>query len=268
VKIATGDLVQVSVFGAPDFDREARVNADGDIALPLLGSVHVDGLTIQEAQALIETQLREGGYFHGPQVTVLQKESTAQTVTVLGEVQKPGIYPLNGARTLYDVISTAGGTTASAGKAVTITGRNRVQGRQTIEFSYEPKATAKANVAIFPGDSIMVSKAGIVYVVGDVRQPSGIVMNNSQMTILQAIALARGPNKTAALSSAKLIRRSAKEPQQIPISLTDIMAAKAPDLKLQPNDIVFVPFSMEKAAYQRGLEAILQTVTRVGIYRY
>jgi polysaccharide export outer membrane protein len=264
-KIGTGDLLQVSVFGAPDFDREVRVNSAGEVALPLLGPVNLSGMTISEAKAQIEARLKASGFFRDPQVSVQQKESAAHTVTVLGEVQKPGIYPLIGARTLYDVISTAGGTTPAAGKTVTITRSNK---RQTVELSYEPKAATKTNVTVLPGDSIMVSKAGIVYVVGDVRQPSGIVMNNSEMTVLQALALARGPNRTANLPFAKLIRKSGDARLQIPISLTDIIAAKAPDPRLQPNDILFVPFSREKAAFTRGLEAILQVASRVAIYRY
>jgi polysaccharide biosynthesis/export protein len=267
-KIGTGDLLHVSVFGAPDFDREVRVNSAGEVALPLLGALKVSGLTISEAKAQLEARLKDGGLFRDPQVSVVQKEYANQSVTILGEVQKPGIYPLLGARTLFDVISAAGGTTPAAGKTITINRRNQLQQPEKVELSYEPEAAAKTNVKVFPGDSIMVSKAGIVYVVGDVRQPSGIVMNNSEMTVLQALALARGPNRTANLPSAKLIRASSQGREQIPISITAIMEAKAPDPKLQPNDIIFVPYSKEKAALARGLEAILQTASRVAIYRY
>ncbi len=124
------------------------------------------------------------------------------------------------------------------------------------------------NVSVEPGDTIVVSKAGVVYVVGDVHQPGGFVMENgNDITVLKAIALAQGTNPNAALNAAKLIRKTPEGPKDVPLSLKQILAAKAPDLQLQPDDVVFVPGSAGMSAAKRGAEAILQMATGVAIWR-
>src|SRR5271166_5456749 len=110
--IGIGDLLKVSVMGAPEYDQDVRVGGNGDIVLGLVGKVHVAGQTTEQAQALIQKRLVDGGYFADPQVSVFEKEFATQGVSVLGEVQKPGVYPVTGPRRLFDVISMAGGTTS------------------------------------------------------------------------------------------------------------------------------------------------------------
>ena len=125
MRIGAGDLLEVSVYGAPDFDKkEVRVSGAGEVVLPLVGPQHVEGMTVEQAQALISKKLAAGQYFNDPQVSVFVKEYATQGVSVLGEVQKPGVYPLLGRRKLFDAISLAGGLTPKAGKSVTITHRN------------------------------------------------------------------------------------------------------------------------------------------------
>jgi polysaccharide export outer membrane protein len=119
---------------------------------------------------------------------------------------------------------------------------------------------------VHPGDTVVVSKAGMVYVVGDVKEPTGIVMESPHLTVLQAIAMAHGTNPTASLKSVKLIRKGNSAPQEIAIPLNMILEAKEPDLLLQPDDIVFVPNSTAKTVTRRGLEAMLQAATGVAIY--
>jgi polysaccharide export outer membrane protein len=264
--IGTGDLLQVTVYGT-DFDRQVRVSDSGEISLPLLGSVKVAGLSIRDGEQLVAKELARGGYFNDPQVSIFDREYSTQAISVLGEVQKPGIYPLPGARTLFDAISAAGGTTAKAGTTVTVTHRGRPDHPETLPLSYGADASQRSNVQVFPGDTVVVSKAGIVYVVGDVRQPSGIVMENSRMTVLQAIALAQGTNPTAAINGTKVIRNAPQGLKEIPVPLKKILAAKTPDVSLQPGDILFVPNSATRSAARRGLEAIVQTATGIAIYR-
>jgi len=127
-------------------------------------------------------------------------------------------------------------------------------------------APTSSSVLLTPGDTIVVSKAGIVYVVGDVRQPTGVVMESTGLTVLKAIAMAQGTNSTASLNNAKLIRNTPEGKREIPISLSKILSNKAEDLQLQPEDILFVPSSAAKSATRRGLEAILQTATGVAVY--
>ena len=265
--IGSGDLIEVSVYGAPEFTKQVRVADNGDISLPLIGTVHVAGLPIQEAELLVQKRLADGGFFNDPQVSIFEKEYATQGISVLGEVQKPGIYPLLGSRKLFDAISAAGGVTAKAGNSVTVTRRAGAHDSKTVTFPPNQTFPPESNVDVFPGDTVVVSKAGIVYVVGDVRMPGGFVMENSQMTVLKAIAMAQGANNTAKLQKTILIRKGDDGPEEIPVALPMIMAAKSPDIQLHADDIVFVPRSPGKAAVRRSLEAILQTATGVAIYR-
>lgn len=266
--IGSGDLLQVSVYGAPDFDKlDVRVDSSGVISLPLIGTERVSGLTVRAAEELTAKRLSDGGYFSDPRVSIFEKEYATQAISVLGEVQKPGIYQLLGQRNLLDAISAAGGTTAKAGDFVTISHRSEPQKSSRVALSYSADDPSRDNVAVYPGDTIVVSKAGIVYVVGDVRQPSGFVIDKSQLTVLQAIAMAQGTNPTAALQRVKLVRTTKEGREETPIDLRRVLEAKAPDLKLQADDIIFVPTSTAKSATRRGLEAIVQTATGVAIYR-
>jgi polysaccharide biosynthesis/export protein len=264
--IGSGDLLEVKIFGVPDYSQQVRVSDDGMITLPLVGAVKVGDMPVSDAERLISQRLDDGGYFRNPQVSILQKEFAAQGISVLGEVQKPGIYVLQGHRTLFDALSSAGGTTQKAGRVVTITHRAKPNQPITVNLSYDSTNSPSSNVPVTPGDTVVISKAGIVYVVGDVGLPSGIVMENPQLTVLQAIAMAQGTKSTAALDKAKIIRKSGDGQQEIPLSLKKILAAQAPDLRLEANDIVFVPNSLAKTIGSRGLEAAVQMATGVVVY--
>ena len=265
--IGGGDLLRVSVFGVKDFDEDARVSVRGIVSLPLIGEVHISGLTTDEAEAVIERRLIEGDFMLHPEVSVFVKEYANQGVSVLGEVEKPGVYSLLGAHGLFEVLSMAGGLTPKSGPTLTIQHRDRPNDPVQISLA-EIGKSATADTEILPGDTVFVSKAGLVYVVGDVKNPSGVVIENgSDMTVLKAVALAGGANSTAAINGAKLIRRTPDGPVETSIPLKKIFAAKLPDLKLQAEDIVFVPNSSTKSVGRRGVEAILQVATGVAIYR-
>lgn len=265
--IGSGDLIEVTVYGAPDFAKQVRVADTGDVSLPLLGTIHVAGLTIRDAELLLQKKLSDGGYFNDPQVSIFEREYATQGISVLGEVQRPGIYPLPGPRVLFDAISAAGGVTPRAGNTITITHRARPHDIETVKLPANETLPPESNVAVFPGDTVVVSKAGIVYVVGDVRMPGGFVMENSRLTVLQAVALAQGANPTAKLDKTILIRKKDQGHQEIPIPLDRVMSAKVSDPQLQAEDVVFIPRSNVKAGFRRGLEAVLQTATGVAIYR-
>jgi polysaccharide export outer membrane protein len=267
LRIGAGDLLDVSLYGMPDFKTDVRVSSGGEISLPMLGTVAVRGLSVEQAATLIERNLSQKGIFNDPHITVFVKEYATQGISVLGEVQKPGIYPLLGERKLYDAISVAGGTTPKAGRYAMVTRRDDPQHPLQVPL-LTGADSMKNNVTVEPGDTIVVSKAGVVYVVGDVHQPGGFVMENgNDITVLKAIALAQGTNPNAALDSARIIRKTPEGPQDVPLSLKKIMAAKAPDPQLQPDDVVFVPGSAGKNAAKKGAEAILQMATGIAIWR-
>ncbi len=265
--IGPGDLLEVSVFGAPEFDKkDIRVAGSGDASLPMIGVQHLQGLTVAQAQSSIATKLAAGEFYNNPQVTVLVKETTTQGVSVLGEVQKPGVYPVLGPRRLFDAISLAGGLTPKAGRFVTITHRNEPDHPVRVTLGDSVEGSAQGNVEVAPGDTVMVSKAGIVYVVGDVKLPGGFVMEQGNLSALRALALAQGANPTAALNGARLIRDSTQGKQETPIPLKKILTSKAPDVTLQAGDILFIPSSAGKSAGRRSLEAVLQAATGIAIY--
>jgi polysaccharide biosynthesis/export protein len=238
------------------------------ITVALIGAVNIGGKTSREAERAIASQLRDAGMLRNPQVSVFVKEYVTQGISVMGEVAKPGIYPLLGERRLFDALSYAGGTTAKAGRVVSITRRNDPDHPLLVNMSSDPARAAAANVEVLPGDTIVVSKAGVVYVVGDVVRPGGFIMdNNESLRVLQAVALAQGFNRTAKLDGAKLIRKTPEGNKEIAVPLQKIMENKVADIDLQNDDILFVPTSAAKGFMRRSMEAAIQAATGVAIYR-
>jgi polysaccharide biosynthesis/export protein len=267
LRIGAGDLLDVSIYGVSDFHQEARVNESGDIDLPLIGGEHVGGSGVEEAQTMIAKSLVDGGYYRDPHVTVLIKEFSSERVSILGEITKPGMYPIVGTRTLLDLVSEAGGFTAKAGDEITITHRDEPNDPRTVKLSTEPGKAMTGNVEIDPGDTVVVAKAGIVYVVGDVGRPGGFVMeNNAPMTVLQAIAMASGTNRTAALNSARIVRRTPAGLTEVKIPLKQILAAKTTDMPMYAEDILFIPGSAARSVMTRSMESVFQIATSAAIY--
>jgi polysaccharide export outer membrane protein len=272
LRIGTGDLLEISVstvIGTPEVNWKARVSSSGDITLPQVGSIHVAGMTAEETQAAIEKQYKDAELLKNPQVLVSIIEYASQGVSVLGEVLKPGVYPLLTSRRLLDLISQAGGLTAAAGRMVTITHRDHPLEPKTTALSRDPRQNTATNIDIIPGDTIVVAKAGVVYVVGAVGKPGGFTMDSNEgLTLLQVIALAEGPKPDAAMDKSRLIRQTPTGRSEIPVPLHKILASKTPDITLQSDDILFVPSSTVKSATRRSVEAIIQVATGVVIFRH
>jgi polysaccharide export outer membrane protein len=267
IKISAGDLILVTVDGVSDYKPEARVSEDGVVSLPLIGEVTIGGFTVEQAQNEIAKRMSDGNYFRDPHVSVFVKEYVSIGISVLGEVARPGVYPSLGVRRLYDVISAAGGFSARAGKTVTITHRDLPQKPITITIDADPAKSVSSNVEVQPGDTIMVSKAGLVYVVGDVGRAGGFIMdNNERITVLQVLAMAQGVNRSAAMGSARIIRRTPQGPSEVQVPLKQMMAAKANDMEMQPEDILFIPGSAAKNVVKRSMESVMQVATSLAIY--
>lgn len=269
LRLSAGDLLELKALGTsdPDFSPKLRVDERGAVTLPYAGVIAVSGLTAEEAARAIERRFRETDVLKDPHVSVTVLEYSTQGVTVLGEVKNPGVYPLLGAHNLLDLISAAGGVTPNAGKAVTITHREDPDHPVIVNVASKPGNTATFNVDVRPGDTIMVSHAGIVYVLGDVAKPGGFLIENSdRLTVLQAIALAQGTNRTASLNHAKLIRKTGTNREEFPVPLNKILSAGVPDQMLADGDILFVPTSGAKSAL-RDVESILPAAAGAAIYR-
>jgi len=254
------------MFGTQDFNADFRVSSSGDISLPPLGLVHVAGLSAAEAEKLIERQLVEGGFYREPRVSVFEKEYVTQGVSILGEVKNPGVYPLLADRHLLDLISQAGGLTANASKTISVTHPGEST-PNVVALSPDPELAATDNPPILPGDTIVVATAGVVYVVGNVNKPGGYPMTDNQLTVLQALALAGGNSPMAALDRAQIVRQVKGAREAIPVSVKKILDGRNKDIRLQAQDILFIPGSTGKNAATRSMEAILQAAVGVAIYR-
>ena len=265
VRLGGGDLIELSVYNVPELTTKARVGNSGDVYLPLIDYVHVGDLTVEEAQALIEKRLADGGFVRNPHVTIFVDEASSQGVTVLGDVTKPGIYPNVGDRKLYDILSEAGGFTPTAGRKISIIRRNQPE---PIHLNL-PRNLAddlSGNVEILPGDTITVPRAPIIYVVGDVGRPSGLLVDNGSLTVLQALALAGGANKTAKLGGVRIIRKGPNGMTETQVHLKKMLEAKAPDVPLQADDILFIPVSGGRVLAAKTFDAAMSAATAVTIY--
>jgi polysaccharide export outer membrane protein len=267
VKLGPGDLLDIGVFASPELTARVRVPSDGDISFPLLGKLHVNGMMPEEVQDLIRDQLMKRDFVKDPEVSVFVLEYAHQAVYVLGEVIRPGAYPVLGSHLLSDYLSVAGGFTPRAGKTITVTRQDHPDTPDVVRFSRAPNLSG-TNPQVNAGDSIYVGQAGLVYVVGDVTRPGGFILDSDQkLTVMKALALAEGTKPTASLKGARLVRMTDKGREEIPINLKKIYQAKAADLELQDQDIVYVPISAGHVATNRGLD-VLQAASGAAIYRF
>lgn len=267
VPIASGDLLNVSVYDSPELTQKVRVEADGAVQLALLGSTKVAGLTAQEAAEMIARELQNHNFLIHPQVNVLIEEYSSQGVSVTGEVQHPGVYAVLGSRTLLDVISMAGGLSTAADTNITIRRRSGTEENVSVNLKNDDAKTSLSNnVQVYPGDLVVVPRAGIVYVLGDVNRPGGFTMqNNGKITLLQALAQAGGTNKSAAVNGANLLRKTADGYVSKQVRIGDLVRGRGEDVELRPNDILFVPNSVLKSMAQ-STQAIVTSLGSASVY--
>jgi len=266
LRISSGDLLELGVFDTPELTGKLRVSEAGDISIPIAGAMHVSGMTAEEAAAAIERRLRSSDILKNPHVSVFISEYATQGVTVTGEVRNPGIYPLLGGHGLLDLISAAGGVSANAGKAVTLTHKDDPDHPEIVLLDTKPGSIA-AGVDIRPGDSISVSRSGVVYVVGDVTKAGGfLIEGNERLTAMQALALAQGANRTAAENKSRILRKTTTGRLEIPLPLKQIVNGKVVDPLLEDGDILYVPSSTAKSATTRSVEAAIALTTGLIIY--
>ncbi len=268
---------QVTLFVA-DLDeisgKPMRIDRRGDLNIPLAGRIHAAGLTLDQLEAETENRLKK--QVKDPHVVANIADFRSQPVSILGYVANPGVHQLEGRKTLFEMLSLAGGLKVDAGYSVKIT-RSLKWGRiqlpdakndPTGQFSVASVsvkeimngANPAENIVIKPEDTITVPKADLIYVVGLVKKPGGYVMGQDQtVSALQILSLAEGLDRTAAGSKARIMRAVPGKPTraEIPINLNRLMAGKIPDVQLKSDDILFVPASASKAVLARTADASL-----------
>jgi capsular exopolysaccharide synthesis family protein len=265
--IGSGDVISIHVFGEPDLTQTLRVTDAGDVPAVLIGDVHVAGLTPGAAANAIENQLIAKQFLLHPRVNVTVDTFVTQNVSVIGQVKTAGVYPAPTGRTITDVIAQAGGLLDTADRHIVI--RRRVSGQEVpFFFTNSANALLANQPLVYPGDTVFVPQAGTIYVLGDVGRPGGYIMNNpkSQLTALQALAVAGGVHTTARASQARLVRQTDDgSPREIQLALDDMRKGKVPDMVLQPEDILYVPFSYVKNVAV-SLPGIIATASASAVY--
>ncbi len=245
--IGPGDLIQVNVMDTPEMEQQVRVTDDGTVPLAYIGSIHVAGQTPAAAAAIIQAALAEKKVMLKPQVTVRMMELATQDVSVLGQVRTPGTYSITTPQTILKVLSLAGGLSDTADRHITVK-RNK-SGAQLHYFVSNDAGEALSDVVmVYPGDTVLVARAPMVYVMGDVSRPGeyAIATNDARVSLLQVIAMAGSANHTSKQSHVRLLRTTAQGQVEMPVRLDQMEKGKEPPLMLQANDIVYVPFSWMK----------------------
>jgi polysaccharide export outer membrane protein len=287
--LGRGDVLTITIADTPDITAKFRVTESGYVSLPMLSApVKAEGLTPAELSKSIAGALKTAQLYRDPVVNVFVEEFHSRTVTVLGAVAKPSVYPIQGTTTVLEVISMAGGLTPQAGSMVTVVRdaqpQNSAGSTQTdvplphrvlsLDLSkLDHGVDASLNAEVRAGDVVTVSMAPIVYVVGAVTKPGGYALQEggSGATVLQALAMAQGITPLAAGGRAVIVRGLAnasnrQNQQDIPVDVSKIMSRKEDDYPLEPNDILVIPESgTKKVAFKAGQFAA-QALTGIAIY--
>jgi polysaccharide export outer membrane protein len=283
--LGAGDQITIRTTIKEIGEKPFRIEASGDINLPLAGRVHLAGLDVQQAEAAIVKAVSR--YYVNPDIAVTVLEFHSEPVSVIGAVGNPGVYEARGHKTLVDILSLAGGVKPDAGPVLTITRQDQYGplplpgARQTLSHTTVADVDVKSllsarepadNIFVQPFDSISIPRAEMVYVLGNVKKAGGISLGGrNSISVLESVALAEGLDPKAAPAHARILRMSGGSVdagrQAIPVDINKILKGKTGDVILHPNDILFIPNNTAKSVAARTAEAALQVAIGVLIFR-
>jgi polysaccharide export outer membrane protein len=284
-KLGVDDEITVTVSEEDEFTgKPMRINSDGFIKLPLIGRVDAAGRSVYQLEDDITKKLDP--YIQKPIVSVNITEYRSQPVTVLGEVNKPGVVNLNGTKTLADVIAMAGGLKEDAGYSLTLT-RETKWGTIPLDNAVTDPShlvnTAKVplnlitdgthpedNLMIRPHDVISVPRGQMVYVMGEVEKAGGFILHDQEsISVLQAVSLAGGYKNNAWPSHARILRASEGQANrtEVAVNINAISNGKAEDMHLTPNDILVIPNNTKRMIETRIIETSIALGTGILIWR-
>ncbi len=265
------DIIAIHIFESLDYLPTVKVNVDGTVELPLIGLVHVAGLTIVQAQQLIADKLIAGGFYRQPQVSVDIVNATNRFATITGEIH--AVVPLLGVRRLFDVLA-AGGIATGTGNSTNASITSAVIGGNgwpasashtitiiragepkpiIVNIGTDPAKLAEANIVIRPHDVIVLSKVGVVYIVGAFARQGAIPLDqNAPLTLLQATALSGGKGFEGRNEDLRIIRTIGGTRTMVRVDIKKIERGQNPDPILQADDIVFLPTNIWKGALKAG----------------
>jgi polysaccharide biosynthesis/export protein len=260
------------LFRSPEIEelneKTSLVSKDGFVDLPLAGKVHVGGLSVPEAQEQVSKLLAK--YYLHPAISVEVVEYASQPVSVLGAVTTSGAYQLRGnTKTVAEVLAMAGGLQTQAGYTV----RVAHQGGETVSYNlHDILQGGKLHDAaiVQPFDVITVPPSQLIYVIGEVRKPGGFTLGEKERApVLQALALAEGPQSTASLKNCIVLRSvpGQSDRQSIKIDVKSLLAGKTADPGMQADDILVIPSNNARKIGIRAAETALQTISGIAIWR-
>lgn len=237
VVLGPGDMIKISVFGNPDLSLETRVSAGGYITYPLLGEVKVGDMAPASAEKKIAGLLEKRGFVHKPQVTLVVTAIQSQQISVLGWVTRPGRYPMEGKRSLLDVLALAGGPNADGGDTVTlIRTRNGKTSKKMINLAAMMQSgNLSQDADLAGGDVVYVERAPKFYIYGEVQRP-GSYRLEPNMTVVEALSAGGGLTPRGTERGIRIKRRAANGQMQV-------IAAKQNEILL-PDDVVYVKESL------------------------
>lgn len=233
-RLAAGDVIHIAVFQNPDLTLEARLAENGTISYPLIGSVALAGAGVTEAERKIEKALKDGGYVVAPQVTITIVQVRGNQVTVLGQVGKPGRYPLDSAGVrLADILALAGGIAPTGSDTVVLSGtRDGKPMREELDVQNLADPQSPANqTQLRAGDMILVNRAPNFYIYGEVQKP-GVYRLERGLTVMQALATGGG-------LTAKGTQRGLRVHRHGSDGKVQVIEPKLDDLLL-PDDVLYV----------------------------
>ena len=236
--LGAGDAIRVQVFQNPDLTVETRVSENGSITYPMIGAVDLGGLSIAAAEKRIADALQKGGFIQKPQVNIVLVQIRGNQVSVLGQVSRPGRFPLETANTrLSDMLANAGGATAVGADIAIVAGvRNGQPFRKQIDIpSIFLAEKQQDNIVLQGGDSIYVDRAPMFYIYGEAQHPGSFRIERN-MTVMQALALGGGPTARGTEKRLRLHRKAANgSVQQFEPKLID---------PVLPDDVIYVKESL------------------------
>ena len=233
-RLGAGDLLKIAVFDHDELSIDARVSQTGNITFPLVGQVPVAGLSTRDAELLLARRLMDGAFLKQPQVSILVSEYQSQKVAVMGQVTKPGQYPLDASKRVIDVIAMAGGllndSAADDASLVRADGSRVVIDLQKL-FDGDPTM----NLVVHDGDTVFVRRAPQFYIYGQVQHPGQYRLARNT-TISQAISIGGGltPRGTQRRAIVKRLDAQGKE-HRYSVGDEDV---------LQPDDVLLIKQSL------------------------
>lgn len=231
--LGPGDIVKVSVYGNPDLGVETRVSETGTITFPLAGQVDINGLNVAAAERKIATLLESGNFVKKPQVNLIVTQIQSRQVSVLGQVNRPGRFPLDGLRTVMDVLALAGGFSADGGDVISLIRKRNGQVTKTVIDVVDMVRTGELSkdLMVEPNDIIYAERSPRFYIYGEVQRPGAFRLER-QMTVIQALAVGGGLTPRGTERGIRVKRRGTDGKEQI-------VQVKHDDL-LEVDDVVYV----------------------------